>query len=84
MRDDEWAKRMTSLGQRIRALREEQHLTQAEVARRAGIASFTYRKLENGESNPCSPANPRLRTLTAVSEVLGVSLEALLPPADAP
>lgn len=59
------------LGARLRKLREERGLTQEEVAERAGIATYTYQKFENGESKPGTPMNPRLRTLVALSHVFG-------------
>jgi len=46
----------------------------------AGITTFTYRKLEKGESNPGTPANPTLRTLVALAEVIDMPVAALLPP----
>ena len=49
------------------------------MAAAAGISTFTYRKLEKGESNPGTPANPRLHTLVSLAEVLGVPLAGLLP-----
>ena len=52
----------------------------SRLAVAADISAFTYRKLEKGESNPGTPANPRLKTLVALAEVLGVELVELLPP----
>ena len=46
----------------------------------AGVSTFTYRKLEKGESNPGTPANPRLRTLITLAEVLDLPMATLLPP----
>jgi transcriptional regulator with XRE-family HTH domain len=54
-------------------------LSQERLAGAAGISAYTYRKLESGESNPGTPANPRLRTLVALAEVLEVELSELLP-----
>ena len=59
---------------RLHALRKEQDLSQAQVAQAAGIAVLTYRKLEQGESNPGKPANPRLSTLAALSKALGTTV----------
>ena len=55
-------------------------MSQERLANAAGISTFTYRKLEKGESNPGTPANPRLRTLVALAEILETDLTALLPP----
>jgi DNA-binding XRE family transcriptional regulator len=54
-------------------------LSQERAAHAAGISTFTYRKLEKGESNPGTPANPRLRTLVALAEVFGATVEELIP-----
>ncbi|MGB3414602.1 MAG: helix-turn-helix transcriptional regulator, partial [Microbacteriaceae bacterium] len=56
-----------------------QELSQERVAHATGISTYTYRKLEKGESNPGTPANPRLQTLVALAEVLGVGVHELLP-----
>ncbi|MDR0592007.1 MAG: helix-turn-helix transcriptional regulator [Bifidobacteriaceae bacterium] len=54
-------------------------LSQEQVAHRAGISVYTYQKLEHGESNPGTPANPRLRTLFSLAGVLNVAVADLLP-----
>lgn len=54
-------------------------LSQERVAHMAGIASYTYQKFEKGESKPGTPLNPRLTTLIALSQVLGVEIADLLP-----
>ncbi|WP_307219938.1 helix-turn-helix domain-containing protein [Microbacterium sp. SORGH_AS_0888] len=55
-------------------------LSQERVALSAGISTFTYQKMENGESNPGTPANPRLQTLVSLAIVLGMQVDELLPP----
>lgn len=77
---DPWDQYAAALGIALARARETRGLSQEQTAHRAGIATFTYRKLENGESNPGKPANPRLRTLVALADVLGVPTAALLPP----
>jgi transcriptional regulator with XRE-family HTH domain len=67
-------------GVRLHQLRMERGLTQERLAAAADITTYTYRKLEKGESNPGTPANPRLRTLLALAEVLDVRLAEILPP----
>ncbi|MCW2538716.1 MAG: putative Xre family binding protein [Frankiales bacterium] len=64
---------------RLHQLRIERGLSQERLAGAADITAFTYRKLEKGESNPGTPANPRLRTLVALASALEVELVALLP-----
>ncbi len=77
---DPWEGYARELGICLQRERLRRGLTQERLAVAAGIAAFTYRKLESGESNPGTPANPRLRTLVALAEVLGVPVSALLPP----
>jgi transcriptional regulator with XRE-family HTH domain len=76
---DAWERYVRDLGVRLQQLRLAAGLTQERLAVAADISSFTYRKLEKGESNPGTPANPRLRTLLALAEVLDVDLTELLP-----
>lgn len=76
---DELERYAQLLGERLRDLRRERKLSQEAVAQRAGISTFTYRKLEHGESNPGTPANPRLKTLLNLSRVFGVPVHNLLP-----
>lgn len=62
--------------QRVRMLRG---FSQERVAYHAGLSRYTYQKLEKGESRPGTPANPSVRTLLAVAQVLEVALTDLLP-----
>ncbi len=76
---DPWERYTRELGTRLHQLRIERGLTQERLAVAANITSFTYGKLEKGESNPGTPANPRLKTLVALAEVLEVEVAELLP-----
>lgn len=67
----------------LRAARERAGLSQEDVAYRSGLTRYTYQKYEKGESRPGNPANPTLRTLLALSQVLGTPLADLVP-GDAP
>jgi transcriptional regulator with XRE-family HTH domain len=80
--DYPWMTYMGELGANLRAARLATGLTQEDVAVRARISLFTYQKLEKGESNPGTPANPRLQTLLALSAVLEVSIQDLVPDLD--
>ena len=53
----------------IVAARQEQHLTQQELADRTGIDRSDISKLENGS------ANPSLRTLKRLADGLGMQLQ---------
>lgn len=63
---------MTPIGERIRTLREERGWDQEETAYRARLASSTLSKIE------CGRHSPRLVTLQAIAEALGVSVAELL------
>lgn len=76
---DPWERYARELGINLGRAREAPGLSQERVAHAAGISTYTYRKLEKGESSPGTPGNPRLKTLVALSEVLGIDLEELLP-----
>ena len=64
-----------ALGRRLIGLREERGFTQEALAEACGISRNHYQLLENGISNRRSrkPANPRLSTLVALSQALGMS-----------
>ncbi len=77
---DDWERYVRELGVRLHRLRSDRGLSQERLAVAADISAFTYRKLEKGESNPGTAANPRLKTLMALADVLDVDLTELLPP----
>lgn len=77
--DDAWELYARELGVNLLRARSERGISQERAAHAAGISTFTYRKLEKGESNPGTPANPRLRTLIGLAEVLQVDVRDLLP-----
>lgn len=78
--NDAWTSYVRELGVALARARARRGLSQERIAGAAGLSAFTYRKLEKGESNPGTPANPRLRTLVALAEVLEIPVAALLPP----
>lgn len=63
----------TSIGDRIRNLREFRDVTQEELARRAGVSVDTIRKLEQGIRE-----SARINTLRALARALDVQLERLV------
>lgn len=81
-RDDpseQWVQYAQRFATSLRRARFDADLTQEDVAYRAGLTRYTYQKYEKGESRPGSPANPSLRTLVAISQVLDVPVSALIP-----
>ena len=64
----ERARRAFELGEQLRALREAQHLSQAELARRMGSTQPAIARLEAGR------VAPSLDTLDRAAAALGVEL----------
>ncbi len=60
------------LAENVRALRERAGLTQAQLAKKAGVPRATWAHLESGA------ANPTLAVLDAVARTLQVTLEELV------
>lgn len=79
----QWSAYAHALGVRLLQARRHAAMSQEAVAHAAGISTYTYQKFEKGESRPGTPMNPRLTTLIALCQVLGLKVEELLPP-DAP
>jgi len=63
---------MTTLPERIQALRESREWTIAAAAKRAGIAPSLWTTIEQGEGNP------RLRTLGKVAHIFELTIAELL------
>ncbi|MBO9577289.1 MAG: helix-turn-helix transcriptional regulator [Microbacteriaceae bacterium] len=78
--DPGWDAFARELGVNLHRLRLERGLTQEEVAYTAGMSRYTYQKFEKGESAPGTPANPNLRNVMALAQLLGVTLDELVPP----
>lgn len=76
---DEWGLYAADLGTNLLRTRVAAGLSQEDVAYRAGLSRYTYQKYEKGESRPGTAANPTLRTLLALAQVLEVNLDKLLP-----
>ena len=75
----EWAAYARDLGNQLLRLRTARGLSQEQLAYASGLSRYTYQKFEKGESMPGSPANPSLRNIMAIAQVLGVSLDELVP-----
>lgn len=69
---------MDTLRRNLRLLREAKALNQAELGQAAGISRNHYQLLEAGRAANGGLANPRLKTLHALANVLGVRTESLL------
>ena len=62
---------LTALGDALRAARKEKNLTQERLASRAGYHRTYISALERGR------VNPTLRTLTNLSDELGIPIQEL-------
>ncbi len=62
-----------NIGERVRAGRKALHLSQEEVARRAGVSLNQVNRLERGEI-----VDPHYSTLLSLAQALGVPVEALV------
>jgi transcriptional regulator with XRE-family HTH domain len=77
--DADWASYAQRVAMHLRRLRKEAGLSQEDVAYRAGLARYTYQRYEKGVSSAGAPANPPMRALLALAQVLNVSPEELIP-----
>jgi len=62
------------IGERLLFTRRQRHLTQQDVARRAGMSTTVLSLLEHGEQSVA------VERLAVLAKVLGVSLDYLCPP----
>jgi transcriptional regulator with XRE-family HTH domain len=62
-----------SLGERVRARRKALHLSQEEIARRAGVSLNLVNRVERGEI-----MDPHYSTLRSLAKGLGVRIEELV------
>ncbi|MCI1649438.1 helix-turn-helix domain-containing protein [Bifidobacterium tibiigranuli] len=74
-----WTEYAKQLGLNIQRKRIEKSMSQEQVAYAADLSRYTFQKFEKGESMPGTPANPSLRNIMAIAQVLGVGLDDLLP-----
>lgn len=75
-----WREFALEIGLRVQRRRAELGYSQERVAYEADLSRWVYQQLEKGESRPGNPADPRLRTILAVAQVLKLPVEDLLPP----
>lgn len=66
--------RPTRLGQRIRLLRQQQRLSQVELAKRVGISKTAMNDIESGQTR-----DPRFSIVERISKALGVSMDRFEP-----
>jgi transcriptional regulator with XRE-family HTH domain len=74
-----WDAYVKQLGQNIAKVRNDKKYSQERVAYDSKLSRYTFQKLEKGESNPGTSANPSLKNVLAIAQALGVTLGDLLP-----
>lgn len=77
--DENWRVFTQNLAVELRRRRAAAGLSQEDVAYQAGLSRFIYHQYEKGESRSGTPANPALRSIIAIAQVLDVPIEELLP-----
>lgn len=77
--DAAWEQVAQHFAVQLRRFRLAAGLSQEDVAYRAGLSRFIYQQYEKGESRSGRPANPALRSVLAIAQVLDVSALDLLP-----
>lgn len=68
---------LARVGDRLKQIRQEQHLTQEQLAEASGLSSKFVGEVERGAGNPT------VRTLDALAHALSVDISDLLQPANA-
>jgi transcriptional regulator with XRE-family HTH domain len=66
-------KQPASVGERVKRLRKRAGMTQQELAGKAGISLSNLAQIEQGQKT-----DPRISTVTALAEALGVDVNQLL------
>jgi len=74
-----WTAYVRRLGVELNRRRTALGLSQERVANAAGVTRGYYHQLERGESRAGRVANPTLLNLVALSQVLGTTVDELLP-----
>jgi transcriptional regulator with XRE-family HTH domain len=80
----EWANYMRQLGLNIAKTRNAKGMSQEHVAYAADLSRYTYQRIERGTSADGKASNPSAHTLMAIAQVLGVTLDDLLPSDNVP
>lgn len=65
-------KESVRLGKNLRQIREEQNVTQGEIAEALGVGRDFISKIENGKTNPT------LATISKIAKALHVPIEKLI------
>ncbi|MGN7862924.1 helix-turn-helix domain-containing protein [Microbacterium sp. 22303] len=75
-----WEEYAKVLGIELQRQRIQRNLSQEALAHRAGLTCTHYQQLERGYWKPGSPANPSLKILARLAQVLDLEIGDLMPP----
>lgn len=75
-----WPDYARALGVELQRRRIDRGLTQEELAHRAGMTRTHYQQMERGWWKTDMPANPSIKVLARLAQVLGLEPGELLPP----
>ena len=75
----EWDLILRQFATNLRRARASIGLSQEQVAYAAGLSRVTYQRFERGESNSGKSANPTLRSILRLSQVLCTPMSDLIP-----
>lgn len=75
-----WESYAREMGVLIQRHRIEAGLTQEDLAHRAGLTRTHYQQIERGWWKRDQPANPSIKVLVRLAQVLGLEPGQLLPP----
>lgn len=70
---------MREFARNLQKIRIERGYSQDQIAYASGLSRSSYQRLERGEASSGVANNPTLRNLISVAQVLGVSLDQLVP-----
>jgi transcriptional regulator with XRE-family HTH domain len=73
-----WEDYVRELGHELHRRRVAAGLSQEELAYRAGITRAHYQQLEKGAGHTLRPANPSLKTLVGLAQILGAEVADLV------
>lgn len=74
-----WEAYARDLGVRLQQLRMERGITQEDLAHRAGLTRTHYQQIERGWWKRDQPANPSLKVLVRLAQVLEVEPGEMFP-----
>lgn len=75
-----WDAYARDLGVRLQKLRIDRDITQEDLAHRAGLTRTHYQQIERGWWKRDQPANPSIKVIVRLAQVLAVAPGEIFPP----